>query len=147
MKVLAVASGGGHWIELLRLLPAFEQEEVIFASTKKCYEETVEGFQFYTIPDTNRNKKFFTVYAFFKILNVVKTVKPNVIISTGALPGLITLFIGKIYGMKTIWIDSIANVDELSFSGKIASKFADRTYTQWPDLASKKCLFHGNILS
>lgn len=147
MKILAVASGGGHWIELLRLLPAFQHEEVIFASTKKCYEETVVGFQFYAIPDTNRDKKLFSLYAFLKIFSVIKTVKPNVIISTGALPGLISLFIGKIFGMKTIWIDSIANVEELSFSGKVASKFADRTYTQWPDLASKNCLFHGNILS
>lgn len=147
MKILAVASGGGHWIELLRLLPAFQDGEVIFASTKKCYEETVEGFQFYPIPDTNRNKKLFSMYAFLKIFSVIKTVKPNVIISTGALPGLMSLFIGRIYGMKTIWIDSIANVEELSFSGKVASKFADRTYTQWPDLASKNCLFHGNILS
>lgn len=147
MKILAVASGGGHWIELLRLLPAFQHEEVIFASTKKCYEETVVGFQFHAIPDTNRDKKLFSLYAFLKIFSVIKTVKPNVIISTGALPGLISLFIGKIFGMKTIWIDSIANVEELSFSGKVASKFADRTYTQWPDLASKNCLFHGNILS
>ena len=147
MKILAVASGGGHWIELLRLLPAFKHEEVIFASTKKCYDETVVGFPFYTIPDTNRNKKLFSIYVFMKIFYVIKTVKPNVIISTGALPGLISLIIGKMSGMKTIWVDSIANVDELSYSGKIASKFADRTYTQWPDLASKNCLFHGNILS
>lgn len=147
MRILAVASGGGHWIELLRLLPAFQHEEVIFASTKKCYEETVEGFQYYSIPDTNRNKKLISIYALFKIYKVIKTVKPDVIISTGALPGLISLIIGKICGIKTIWIDSIANVEELSYSGKIASKFADRTYTQWPDLANKNCLFHGNILS
>lgn len=147
MKILAVASGGGHWMELLRLLPAFEQEEVIFASTKKCYEEMVAGSKFYAVPDTNRNKRLYSVYTFFRILYVVITVWPNVIISTGALPGLIAIFIGKVFGMKTIWVDSIANVDELSFSGRIALKIADRTYTQWPELASKNCLFHGNILS
>lgn len=147
MKILAVASGGGHWIELLRLLPAFQDGEVVFASTKKCYEETVTGFQFYPIPDTNRNKKLFSLYAFVKIFSVIRTVQPSVIISTGALPGLMSLIIGKLCGMKTIWIDSIANVEELSFSGKVASKFADRTYTQWPDLANKNCLFHGNVLS
>lgn len=147
MKILAVASGGGHWMELLRLLPAFEHEEVIFASTKKCYKEMAAGFKFYAVPDTNRNKPLYSIYSFFRIFYVVVKVWPNVIISTGALPGLIALIIGKILGMRTIWVDSIANVDELSYSGKIASKFADRTYTQWPELASKNCLFHGNILS
>lgn len=147
MKILAVASVGGHWIQLLRLMPAFEGKEVVFASTKSDFAETVEGFQFYTIPDINRNKKFQIFKAFYKTFSLINLVKPQVIISTGAMPGLLALVAGKIFGSKTIWVDSIANVEELSYSGKIALKFADRTYTQWPDLASKNCLFHGNVIS
>lgn len=147
MKILAVASVGGHWIQLLRLLPAFEGNEVIFASTKESFAETVEGSKFYLIPDINRNEKLKLPNATYKIFALVGYIRPCVIISTGALPGLISLIAGKIYGAKTIWVDSIANVEELSLSGKIASRFAHRTYTQWPDLANKKCLFHGNVLS
>ncbi len=147
MRILAVASVGGHWIELLRLMPVFEGKEVIFASTKSEFSQTVEGYQFYPIPEINRNKKIQIFNSIYKTFSLIRRVKPQIIISTGAMPGLMALFIGKLYGSKTIWVDSIANVDELSYSGKMAAKFADRTYTQWQDLASKNCLFHGNIIS
>ncbi|TVZ27530.1 oligosaccharide biosynthesis protein Alg14 [Gillisia sp. Hel_I_86] len=147
MKIMAVASVGGHWVELLRLVPAFEGNEIIFASTKQSVAETVALSKFHRIPDINRNEKLKLPNAIYKIFSLINSIRPNVVISTGALPGLISIFAGKMYGAKTIWVDSIANVEELSLSGKVASVFADRTYTQWPDLAKKKCLFHGNVLS
>ncbi|MCM4156129.1 UDP-N-acetylglucosamine transferase subunit ALG14 [Gramella sp. AN32] len=147
MKILAVASVGGHWTELLRLLPAFEGNEIIFASTKQSVAETLEFSKFHVIPDINRNDKRKLPNALYKIFALVSSIRPDIIISTGALPGLLSIIAGKIYGAKTIWVDSIANVKELSLSGKIASRVADRTYTQWPDLTNKRCLFHGNVLS
>jgi UDP-N-acetylglucosamine:LPS N-acetylglucosamine transferase len=69
-----------------------------------------------------------------------------VIVTTGAAPGLFGIFIGKVLGVKTIWIDSIANVEKLSLSGKIASRMADRVYTQWEHLATPKIIYAGNIL-
>lgn len=71
--------------------------------------------------------------------------KPSIVITTGAAPGLVCLFAAKICGIRTVWIDSIANVEHISFSGRIASKFASRIYTQWPSLAGNKVIFAGNI--
>jgi hypothetical protein len=34
-----------------------------------------------------------------------------------------------------MWIDSIANAQQLSTSGKLAGKFADVWLTQWPSVA------------
>lgn len=81
------------------------------------------------------------------ISRLVLAVKPDVVVSTGAAPGLIGLLAGKMLGAKTIWVDSIANVEELSLSGRLAMLFADRTYTQWEGLARPKVYFHGNVLS
>ena len=36
---------------------------------------------------------------------------------------------------KTIWIDSIANCERLSSSGRRARRVAHQWLTQWPDLA------------
>ena len=44
---------------------------------------------------------------------------------------------GKLLGAKTIWVDSIANAQELSLSGKRAGKFADLWLTQWQELSNK----------
>jgi UDP-N-acetylglucosamine:LPS N-acetylglucosamine transferase len=146
-KILAIASIGGHWIQLLRLMPAFKDQEVTFISTMASFAGTVSGHKFYTVPDANRSNKFdlfkcalaVSWIVFFKI-------RPNVIITTGAAPGLIGLVAGKVIGAKTIWIDSIANVDKLSMSGSIALKIADRVYTQWEHLATSKVTYSGNVL-
>lgn len=145
-KIIAIASAGGHWVQLLRLRPAFEGIEVTYICTKKGFAETVQGERFYSVPDANRKDKIALLKSLFTVIKLVWKIRPNIIITTGAAPGLMALIAGKALGIKTIWIDSIANVEELSMSGKIASKFADKVYTQWEHLATNKIAYKGNVL-
>lgn len=145
-KIIAVASIGGHWIQLLRIVKPLEEKfEVIYLSTHPKCVTMVEGHPFYLIKDFSRWDCYKMIPEFLNTLRILKKESPKAVITTGAAPGLITLFAAKILGIKTIWIDSIANVEHLSFSGRIASKFASRTYTQWKDLSSNKIIFSGNI--
>jgi UDP-N-acetylglucosamine:LPS N-acetylglucosamine transferase len=147
MKVLAIASAGGHWTQLLRLLPAFEGKEVVFISTHKSFAETVEGYPFHAVPDANRWNKLRLIQMGASVLRLVFIIKPDVVVTTGAAPGLMGIIAGKLIGAKAIWIDSIANVEKISLSGRLALLFADRTYTQWPELANPKIHFSGNVIS
>lgn len=146
MKILAIASAGGHWVELLRLLPAFSNDEIAFISTNSNLSKTVESHTFYAIKDYNRNNISKAVGDILKIARIIKKEKPTFMVSTGAAPGLIALFIGKILGKKTIWIDTIASVEKLSLSGKLASFFVDRIYTQWEHLSTNKIIYKGNVI-
>nr|WP_315147217.1 hypothetical protein [uncultured Flavobacterium sp.] len=147
MKILAVSSIGGHWIELLRLLPAFEGADIEFVSTKKCFSTMVEGKKFHTVSDGSSWNKYGLLKCFFSIILIVRSSKPNVIITTGAAPGLMAIFVGRLFGVKTIWVDSIANCEQVSMSGKIATKVAHIVYTQWQHLEEgNKVKFQGNIL-
>jgi UDP-N-acetylglucosamine:LPS N-acetylglucosamine transferase len=146
MRILAIASIGGHWIQLLRLMPLFKDHDVTFISTSADFANTVKGHKFHTVPDSNRRSKIALFYCTISICKWVFLTKPQVVITTGAAPGLIGVLIGKLFGAKTIWIDSIANVDKLSMSGKMAIRFADRVYTQWEHLATTKVLFSGNVI-
>lgn len=147
MKILAIASAGGHWVQLLRLKKAFDGHELIYLSTKEGNRDTVSPNAFYCIPDSNRNNKLGLFKSLFNVWKIVRTIKPSIVITTGAAPGLMGIIVGKILGAKTIWVDSIANVEQVSMSGKIAIRIADKVYTQWPDLANKKISYSGNILS
>jgi len=146
-KVLAIASVGGHWVQLLRLKPAFDQNELIFISTKETFSEMVPGHKYYAISDSNRNNKLGLLKSLLQIGKIVKKEKPDFVVTTGAAPGLLGIIAGKIFGAKTIWIDSIANANKLSLSGKIASRLANRVYTQWPQLTEDKIKYSGNVLS
>ena len=57
------------------------------------------------------------------------------VISTGAAPGYFAIRIGRLLGAKTIWVDSIANAEELSMTGKLVQRHADVWLTQWEHLS------------
>lgn len=146
-KIMAVASAGGHWIELLRIRPALKNFDVVFVSTDPGNEIEVQGYEFYHIVNATR-KNFWNFFRMvFQLFRIMKMIHPRVIITTGSAPGLMSLAVGKIFGTKNVWIDSIANVDELSMSGSKARHFADLYLTQWPDLAHPNGpQFKGSVL-
>lgn len=145
-KVLAVASGGGHWIQLLRLRPSFEHHKVQFITTNKEFQKDVQN-KLTAVTDANKWEKLKLVKMFAEVLLVVIRFRPDVIITTGAAPGFAAIFWGKFLGCKTIWIDSIANAGELSESGKRAKKYADVWLTQWKHLeTSNGPKFVGSVI-
>jgi UDP-N-acetylglucosamine:LPS N-acetylglucosamine transferase len=146
-KILAISSGGGHWIQMLRLRKAFDGCKVIYVTVNKGYSKSVPGSKFYIINDANQNKKLALLLLTFKIFIIVVKERPDVIISTGAAPGYFALLFGKILRARTIWLDSIANTENLSLSGKKVHKFADLYLTQWEHLAQEGGPdFRGTIL-
>lgn len=134
-KIMLVASSGGHWVQLNRLLPAFEGCEKIFVTTEPNYRTTVDGNRFLLVPDASRWSKVKVIWLALVTLKHVLTVRPDVVVTTGAAPGFFAVLIGKKLGAKTIWLDSIANVDNLSMSGRMAGNYADLWLTQWEHLA------------
>jgi UDP-N-acetylglucosamine:LPS N-acetylglucosamine transferase len=145
-KVIAVASIGGHWVQLLRIArPMEEHSDMIYVSTHPKCATMIEGQKFYQTTDFSRSDAWKLIPSFFKTVRLLLKEKPDAIITTGAAPGLVFLLVGKLLGIKTIWIDSIANAEHLSASGRIASRFASRTYTQWKDLATGKIYYAGNV--
>lgn len=135
-KILAVSSGGGHWVELIRVAPAFNGHEVAYATVDKSYRSGAGSAQFYTFRDVTRWNKLRWVQTVAKLIWILLRERPDVVISTGALPGYFSLRLAKLFGARTIWLDSIANVDELSMSGQKIGKHADLWLTQWPHLAT-----------
>ena len=81
-----------------------------------------------------------------QIGRVIVRERPQVVVSTGAAPGYLALRLAKALGARTVWIDSVANVDELSLSGRLASEKADLCLTQWPHLASGPVSYQGSVL-
>ncbi|MGE3532895.1 MAG: UDP-N-acetylglucosamine--LPS N-acetylglucosamine transferase [Steroidobacteraceae bacterium] len=134
-RILAVSSGGGHWTELMRIGPAFEGHDVAFATVDTMYKSETGTARFYTIADVTRWNKFRWFQVLIQMLFILIREKPDIVISTGAMPGFLALRLARIFGAKTIWLDSIANVDQLSMSGRLAGKYADLWLTQWPHLA------------
>ncbi len=134
-RVLAIASGGGHWVQLLRLRPALADCDVTFVTVNPAYAADVPGEDFRVINDATRWNKFGLLQMAAKIGWIIARTRPDVVITTGAAPGYFAVRAGKVLGARTVWLDSIANVERLSLSGERVGKHADLWLTQWPHLA------------
>lgn len=145
VKVLAVASGGGHWVQLMRLVPAWLECDVAYATTEAEYLGVVEAIhaelgarntpRFYLIVAANRWQKARVVRQFLQLLWIVARERPDAVVTTGAAPGVLALSVGRLVGARTVWIDSVANADEMSLAGRGARHSADVWLTQWPHVA------------
>lgn len=134
-RVLAVASGGGHWVQLLRLRPALEGCEVTFVTVRDSYRSQVPGSDFIAVNDATRWNKLSLLRLAFRMYRIVRSLRPDVIVSTGAAPGYFALRFGRWFGARTLWIDSIANAEEVSLSGRRISSHVDAAFTQWGHLS------------
>lgn len=118
------------------LAPAFAGGQVTFACTDPRQAEGRDLPAFIPLADYNQNQPVKMLRGLIETFGVVRRVRPDVVVSTGAAPGLLCLLWGRVCGARTIWIDSIANSEQLSLSGKLARKFCHLTLTQWEHLAA-----------
>lgn len=134
VHVLAVASAGGHWVQLRRLAPAFAGARLSWLSTRHELARDLDA-PLHVVRDANLWQKLALVRMFVEVLWVVLRVRPDVVVTTGAAPGFAAVVWGRLLGARTIWIDSIANSETLSTSGAKSGRFAHVWLTQWEHLA------------
>ena len=134
-KVLAVASGGGHWVQLRRVIPALEGHRVVYLTIHPTYRTDVPDAKVHVVNDATRWDRIGSLLMALRILWIVLRERPDVVLSTGAAPGFFAILFGRFLGARTIWLDSIANVEGVSMSGRMVRRYADLWLTQWPHLA------------
>ena len=133
--VVAIASGGGHWVQLCRLRPLLDEFDVRYVSVDRSYANDVGAERLYLVRDASRWTKLGLAVLALQMLWIMIRLRPDAVLSTGAATGFFGLLFGKMLGARTVWIDSLANVEKVSLSGRLVRRFADLWLTQWPHLA------------
>lgn len=146
-RLLAAASAGGHWEQMMLIRPALEEFDVLYATTLADLPKK-EGIEHATtLPDCNRDRVFDSVRCLLSAAVLVLKFRPEVVISTGAAPGLFCILFGRLIGARTLWIDSVANAESMSMCGKLSRYFSTRCLTQWDHLADNiRTGYAGNLL-
>lgn len=153
-KVLFISSTGGHFTELMSLSPLFEKYDYTIITEKDKTSENLKekfGKKLYFLPYGTRSKLFTyifkylylcikTVYLYFKI-------RPKVIVTTGTHTTGPMCILGKIFGSKIIYIETFANIDKKTATGKIIYKIADLFIVQWEEMLKlyPKAVYGGSI--
>lgn len=147
-KVLAIASPGGHWIQLNKICNPLEQQfDVVYVTPAAQYTGKKSARKILSISDASATSKHKLIPLALQILWIFIKERPTAIISTGAAPGAIAFLLAKFLPIKTIWVDSIANTTELSRSARMVKKHTNLVITQWESLQEDDAVvYKGSIL-
>ncbi len=153
-KVLFISSTGGHLKELLQLRPLFKEYDSYLItekteSTKKLKTE-FKNKMGYLVYGT---KEHFFIYPFKLLFNTFKSFyyyilfHPKYIITTGAHTAGPMCVIGKLFGSKIIYIETMANIYKKTVTGKLIYLFADLFLVQWESMLKlyPKAIYAGFI--
>ncbi len=135
MKLCLVCSSGGHLSQLYLLKPFFQDKERFWVTfDKEDARSLLDGEKRYSCYyPTNRSLKalFINLKLAWKVL---RREKPDLIISTGAAVAVPFFYLGKILGIKTLYIEIFDRIDSPTLSGRLVYPVADRFVVQWEQM-------------
>lgn len=140
-KVLFISSTGGHLKELLQLKTLFPKYNsyIITEKTeqtikmKEEYQQKIKYMVFGT-------KDHMLTYPFKLLLNCFLSVfyylkiRPKYIVTTGTHTAGPICIIGKLFGSKIIYIETMANTNRKTHTGRLIYPIADLFIVQWKSM-------------
>ena len=140
-KVLFISSTGGHLDELMQLSPLFEKYDYrIITEKDKAIEHLKKqyGKKIYFLPYGTRAKIFSYIFKYLylclKTIYLYFKIRPKVIVTTGTHTAGPMCYLGKIFGSKIIYIETFANINRKTATGKLIYPIADLFIVQWEEM-------------
>lgn len=134
MKICFVSSSGGHWEELMCLKVLNNENSAFYVTEVGGQADSCNFDNLYKFPQINRHEKRFWwhfIQLFFRAGKILRTEKPDMVITTGALLAFPFCLLAKIRGAKIVYIESFARVHSRSLTGRLVYPFADLFLVQW----------------
>lgn len=153
-KVLFISSTGGHFNELLQLKPIFEQYDYhIITEKDKTNEDLVRqyGNKIHFLPYGTRSKILSYIIKYFylciKTIFLYLKIKPKYIVTTGTHTAGPMCYLGKLFGSKIIYIETFANSNTKTATGRLIYPIADLFIVQWKEMLKlyPKAVYGGSI--
>lgn len=138
MKLLLVCNPGGHFSTMMGLKEfwsTYSREWVTYPKfdTLKLFEDE----KVYWVEMQEARMLLRAIRNFFKALFILHQSRPDLVISTGASLAVPFLIASKLFGIKTIFIESISRSSQLSLTGRILYNLVDEFYVQWPECVER----------
>ena len=140
-RVIFISSTGGHFNEMMQLEPMFKKYDYhIIVEKDKTNKNLKDKYKkrINYLPYGTRAKLF--VYVFIFTWIIIKSLfyfikyRPHVILTTGTHTAVPICYFGHIFGTKVIFIETFANRNKPSLSGRLIYPIADMFIVQWEEM-------------
>ena len=130
IKICFTCSAGGHLKQALKIADAINYNKYIVTYQAPHLKKIAEQVKTYFVTHSKRNPILILRNA-FESLKILLKERPDIIISTGADVAVPTCILGKLLGIKLVYVESGGQVYTPSLSGRIVYRFADLFIVQW----------------
>lgn len=148
--LLIICSCGGHLLQMLALERAWSDFERVWVTFDKSDARSLleDERVVYAHGPTNRNVPNL-LRNLRMAVGLLRRERPSAILTTGAGVAVPFAFIGRMLGIRTVYVESVTRIEEMSLSGRLIKPVAVRTYAQWPELAATRrgLTCAGNVLA
>lgn len=140
-KVLFISSMGGHLTEMMQLKSIFKDYDYKIVTEK--HKSTIKYKARYKSKIdylSTGNKDHLLKYVFVAPYNIIKSFiifvkfKPDVVLTTGAHTCVPMCYFAKLFRKKVIYIESFANIETKTLTGRLVYPIADVFIVQWKSM-------------
>lgn len=134
MKIGLVGSSGGHLSHLLLLQEWWEEQDRFWVTFRK--EDSITALEqervYWCHHPTNRNVVNLIKNTFLA-WKVLRKERPDVLISTGAAAAVPFFYLGKLMGIKLVYIEVYDRITSPTLTGKLVHPITDAFLVQWEE--------------
>ena len=129
-----VCSSGGHLAQLLALKPFWVGRDRFWVTfdTEDAVSQLAGERTYWCFHPTNRNAVNL-IRNFVLAARVLVRERPRMIVSTGAAVAVPFLYLGRMLGARTVFIEVVDRVDGPTLTGRLVRRIATRVLVQWPE--------------
>lgn len=139
-KILLVSSKGGHFAQLLCLEDLFlKYDYLLLTEESKSTKPLKEKYNMKFLKSRSKGQGRGILFIWSLIVNSFLTLKiftkhfPKVIITTGSHTALPVCILGKLLGIKVVYILSYARVNSEERTASFLYPIVDKFIVQWPE--------------
>ncbi len=134
MKICLVCSHGGHLTETLQILDAFKGHNIFFVTYHSTRDQEVMAIARSYFTDNIGTNVWRMFRSILWAIRILRNERPDVILSLGAEIAIPFFYLAKVMNIKTIFIEGLFRVSDLSKTGRLVYPVADVFLVQWPQL-------------
>lgn len=149
MTVLLACSPGGHLQQMLALEPTWRDLERSWVTLPGADVEVLLAGERVELAHGPTNRSVRNLLRNLLVAwRLLRRRRPDAILSTGAGVAVPFFLVGKLLGIRLVYVESVTRTESISLTGRLVYPLADRFFAQWPAAAERlrRAEYAGSVL-
>lgn len=135
-------------MQMLRLREAWEDTERTWVTLEAADSDHLLSDEHVVLARGPTNRSARALLVNLRLAwRLVRGTRPDAILSTGAALAVPFFLVGKLFGARLVYVESLTRIDGPSLTGRLVYPLADAYFVQWPQAARRKrARYAGSLL-